>query len=110
MSSTLKIIQQENVNGVNLSLEVESRCTSPNSQRFTISYKNEEKRSKWPLKSLFLAVMFNILALFYVRISVQAMLIIIIVLSFLIFFWITHSVQSGMVYFFMNSFSVFGFI
>lgn len=109
MTSTLKIIQQENVNGVNLSLKVESRCTSPNSQRFTISYKNEEKRSKWPLKSLFLALMFNILALFYVRISVQAMIIIIIVLSFLIFFWITHSVQSGMVYFFMNSFSVFGF-
>lgn len=95
MSDDFKIINQENVNGVNLSLKVESRSTSPNSQRFTISYKNEVKKSAWPVKSLFLAIIFNALALSYVRISVQAILIIFIVLSFLVFFWITHTVQSG---------------
>ncbi|XP_046971394.1 phosphatidylinositol N-acetylglucosaminyltransferase subunit H-like [Vanessa cardui] len=94
MSNTSKIINHENVNGVNLSLQVDSRCNTPNSQRFTISYKNKEKKSKWPLKSLIFAIIFNIITMFYVRISVQAMLIIIIVLSFLVFFWITHSVQS----------------
>ncbi|XP_045776685.1 uncharacterized protein LOC123875070 [Maniola jurtina] len=94
MSHNYKIINHENVNGVNLSLRVENRLNSPNSQRFTITYKNKEQKSAWPLKSLFLAVIFNVLALCFVRISVQAILVIIIVLSFLVFFWITHSVQS----------------
>ncbi|XP_034834254.1 phosphatidylinositol N-acetylglucosaminyltransferase subunit H-like [Maniola hyperantus] len=94
MSHNYKIINHENVNGVNLSLRVENRLNSPNSQLFTITYKNKEQKSAWPLKSLFLAVIFNVLALCFVRISVQAILVIIIVLSFLVFFWITHSVQS----------------
>lgn len=96
MSNNYRIINYENVNGVTLSLKVENRTNSPNSQRFTITYKNREKKAAWPLKSLFLAVIFNCLALCFVRISVQAILVIIIVLSFLVFFWITHSVQSGL--------------
>lgn len=95
MTNNHKIINQENVNGVNLTLKVDNRSNSPNSQRFTVSYKNKEKSSAWPIKSLFLAVIFNVLAFFYVRISVQAILVIIIVISFLVFFWITHTVQSG---------------
>ena len=94
-TNNYKIITQDNVNGVNLSLKVESRSNSPNSQRFTISYQNKERKSAWPIKSLFLAIIFNAIALCYVQISVQAILIIFIVLSFLVFFWITHTVQSG---------------
>ncbi|XP_023939992.2 phosphatidylinositol N-acetylglucosaminyltransferase subunit H [Bicyclus anynana] len=94
MSNNYRIINHENINGVDLSLKLENRMNSPNSQRYTISYKNKEQKSAWPLKSFFLAVIFNALALCFVRISVQAILTIIIVLSFLVFFWITHSVQS----------------
>ncbi|KPJ18128.1 Phosphatidylinositol N-acetylglucosaminyltransferase subunit H [Papilio machaon] len=85
----------ENVNGVNLSLEIETRRNTPNSKIFTISFKyKERKTAHWHKLSLILAIIFNILALIYVRISVNTLLVIIIVLSFLLFFWITYSVQS----------------
>ncbi|XP_049877489.1 phosphatidylinositol N-acetylglucosaminyltransferase subunit H-like [Pectinophora gossypiella] len=84
----------ENVNGVALCLKMDSRKGSPKSKHFTISYKNKEKKSPWPKISLLFAVLFNIVALSYVRISITAISVIVIVLSFLLFFWITHSVQS----------------
>ncbi|CAK1583562.1 unnamed protein product [Parnassius mnemosyne] len=94
MAEIKKIFDCENVNGVNLSLKVKSRNSTPNSMSFTISFKNKENKSHWHKKSLILAVILNIISLIYIRISVTAILIIVIVLSFLIFFWITHSVQS----------------
>lgn len=96
MTNSNQILDYGNVNGVTLSLKVDAQTGSANSKLFTISYKSKRNKSSWPKISLFLAVFFNILALFYVRISLTALVIIITVLSFLVFFWITHSVQSGM--------------
>lgn len=95
MTGTEIMMEQENVNGVKLTLKVNKRQNSPTSRQFTISYKNVEKSSLWPKMSLFLAIIFNIMALIYVRISLTALLVIIIVFSVIIIFWVTHSVQSG---------------
>ncbi|KAH9636627.1 hypothetical protein HF086_003445 [Spodoptera exigua] len=91
-------LEYENVNGIKLVLNVHKRQTPPDARIFTITYKNvKSNNSKIGAKaSLFLAIIFNLLALFYIRISLTAILIIIIVLSFLVFFWFTHSVQSGL--------------
>ncbi|CAH0400442.1 unnamed protein product [Chilo suppressalis] len=94
MSCTEKVVEYGNVNGVTLCLKVDIRKDSPHSRLFIISYKSKENKSLWPKLSLFFAVFFNIIALFYLRISFTSTIIIITVLSFLIFFWITHSVQS----------------
>ncbi|KAL0819727.1 hypothetical protein ABMA28_007778 [Loxostege sticticalis] len=94
MTNSNKTLDYENVNGVALSLKVDARNGTTNSRLFTISYKSQRNQSTWPKASLFLAVLFNILAIFYIRISLTAFVVIITVLSFLIFFWITHSVQS----------------
>ncbi|CAH0594179.1 unnamed protein product [Chrysodeixis includens] len=95
MTNSSTTLDYDNVNGVKLSLKVEKRQSSPNSRQFTITYKNIEKTSKfWPRLSLVLAIIFNILSFLYIRISLTAVLVIIIVLSFLVFFWVTHSVQS----------------
>lgn len=94
--SANQILDYENVNGVTLSLRVGAYNGSANSRLFTISYKSRRNKSSWPKSSLFLAVFFNIVALFYVRISLTALVVIVTVLTFLLFFWITHSVQSGM--------------
>ncbi|XP_026735276.1 phosphatidylinositol N-acetylglucosaminyltransferase subunit H-like [Trichoplusia ni] len=95
MINSSTTLDYDNVNGVKLSLKVEKRQNSPNSRQFTITYKNIEKTSKfWPRLSLVLAIIFNILSFMYIRISLTAVLVIIIVLSFLVFFWVTHSVQS----------------
>ncbi|KAJ2938749.1 hypothetical protein O0L34_g3365 [Tuta absoluta] len=83
-----------NVNGFPLCLKMDSRTGSPKSQQFTISYKNKENKSSWPKVSLFLAIVFNLAAVTYIRISFTTTLVTIIVLSFLVFFWMTHSVQS----------------
>ncbi|XP_038206603.1 phosphatidylinositol N-acetylglucosaminyltransferase subunit H-like [Zerene cesonia] len=88
-----KVLDFENVNGFRISLKVESRNLSPISQRYTISFKNKERHSSWPLKSLLLAVLFNIIGFSYVRISLTTTLVIFIVIAFLIFFWVTHTVQ-----------------
>lgn len=103
MPSTDITIEHENVNGVKLTLTVDKRQNSPNSRQFTISYKNVEKTSSWPKISLFLAIIFNIIALIYVRISLTAILVIIIVFSVLVIFWVTHSVQSGTFIVFLSS-------
>ncbi|XP_050551309.1 phosphatidylinositol N-acetylglucosaminyltransferase subunit H-like [Spodoptera frugiperda] len=89
-------LEYENVNGIKLVLNVHKRQTPPDARIFTITYKNvKSNSSKIGAKaSLFLAIIFNLIALFYVRISLTAILVIIIVLSFLVFFWFTHSVQS----------------
>ncbi|CAH1637680.1 unnamed protein product [Spodoptera littoralis] len=89
-------LEYENVNGIKLVLNVHKRQTPPHARIFTITYKNvKSNSSKIGAKaSLFLAIIFNLIALFYVRISLTAILVIIIVLSFLVFFWFTHSVQS----------------
>ncbi|XP_068619255.1 phosphatidylinositol N-acetylglucosaminyltransferase subunit H-like [Battus philenor] len=94
MGKSEKVLDYDNVNGVHLSLKMERLKNSTNSMSFTISFKNKEQKSQWPKISLAFAIIFNILALVYIRISVTAILIIFIVLSFLVFFWITHSVQS----------------
>ncbi|XP_013183206.2 phosphatidylinositol N-acetylglucosaminyltransferase subunit H [Amyelois transitella] len=94
MTCTDRIIEHDNVNGVGLMLLIDKRSGSPNSRLFTISYKNKENRRSWPKTSLFMAVLVNLVALFYTRINLTAISIIFIVLSFLLFFWITHSVQS----------------
>ncbi|CAF4910840.1 unnamed protein product [Pieris macdunnoughi] len=95
MTVTKQIIDYENVNGFNITLKVEKRNINPTSQRYVISYKNKEQKSSlWSKKSLICAIIFNILAMSYIRISFTATLIIIIVMSFLIFFWVTHTVQS----------------
>ncbi|XP_059053438.1 phosphatidylinositol N-acetylglucosaminyltransferase subunit H-like [Achroia grisella] len=94
MGGNDKIIEHENVNGVGLLLKVGKSSGSPTSRHFTISFRNKENRKTWPKLSLVFAILINIMALFYVHISITAILIIIIVLSFLVFFWITHSVQS----------------
>ncbi|CAB3246021.1 unnamed protein product [Arctia plantaginis] len=94
MTGTETIMEQENVNGVKLTLKVNKRQNSPTSRQFTISYKNVDKSSLWPKMSLFLAIIFNITALIYVRISLTALLVIIIVFSVIVIFWVTHSVQS----------------
>ncbi|KAJ0173690.1 hypothetical protein K1T71_010839 [Dendrolimus kikuchii] len=94
MPSELSAFEYDNVNGIKLILHVKTRNGLPTSKQFTISYKNIENNATWPKKSLFFAILFNIIALLYVRISVTAILIIVVVLSFLVFFWITHSVQS----------------
>ncbi|XP_045502627.1 uncharacterized protein LOC123699668 [Colias croceus] len=83
----------ENVNGFRISLKVERRNVAPLSQRYTISYKNKERNSSWPIKSLFLAILFNIIGFSYVRISLTTSLVIFIVIAFLIFFWVTHTVK-----------------
>ncbi|XP_013135512.1 PREDICTED: phosphatidylinositol N-acetylglucosaminyltransferase subunit H-like [Papilio polytes] len=84
----------KNVNGVNLCLKIRNRTSAPNSKVFKISFKNKERKGHWHRLSLILAIIFNILAFVYIRISVTNLLVIIIVFSFLAFFWITHSVQS----------------
>ncbi|KPI92372.1 Phosphatidylinositol N-acetylglucosaminyltransferase subunit H [Papilio xuthus] len=89
-----QVDDHENVNGVNLSLKIETRTNTPNTKIFTISFKNKERKAHWPKLSLILAIIFNILSFVYVRISVNTLLVIIIVLLFLVFFWITYSVQS----------------
>ncbi|CAG9789236.1 unnamed protein product [Diatraea saccharalis] len=94
MSVTGKVVEYDNVNGVALCLKVDIREGSPRSRLFTISYKSEENKSPWPKMSLFFAILFNIMALCFVRISFTVTVIIIVVLSFVVFFWITHSVQS----------------
>ncbi|KAI8425156.1 hypothetical protein MSG28_006985 [Choristoneura fumiferana] len=95
MAKNDKILEHQNVNGVMLSLKVDGRNSSPKSRQFTISYAtNKEKKATWPMTSLCIAILVNILALSYVRISLTILAVIIIVLSFLIFFWVTHSVQS----------------
>lgn len=95
MPSEAPTFEYENVNGIKLLLQVRTRNGLTKSKQFTISYKNVQNKATWPKKSLCLAILFNIIALFYVRISLTAILVIVIVLSFLLFFWITHSVQSG---------------
>ncbi|KAJ8713959.1 hypothetical protein PYW08_007579 [Mythimna loreyi] len=89
-------LEYENVNGIKLILNVYKRQTSPKSRQFTITYKNvKSSSSRMGAKtSLFLAIIFNLIAFFYIRISLTAILVIIISLSFLVFFWFTHSVQS----------------
>ncbi|OWR49532.1 phosphatidylinositol N-acetylglucosaminyltransferase subunit H-like [Danaus plexippus] len=94
MPNHSKTIEHENVNGIKLSLKIKRRSSTPNSQKFIVSFKSNREKSAWHSKSLYLSVIFNLLALWYVRISLHAILVIVIVLSFLIFFWITHSVQS----------------
>ncbi|XP_053613263.1 phosphatidylinositol N-acetylglucosaminyltransferase subunit H-like [Plodia interpunctella] len=94
MTCTDRIIEHDNVNGIGLVLSIDTRSGSPNSRLFTISYKNKENKRSWPKASLFMAILLNILALFYTRISFTAISVIFIVLSFLLFFWVTHSVQS----------------
>ncbi|XP_022121300.2 phosphatidylinositol N-acetylglucosaminyltransferase subunit H isoform X2 [Pieris rapae] len=95
MTINKQIINSENVNGFNITLKVEKRNNYPTSQRYVISYKNKEQKSSlWSKKSLICAIIFNILAMSYIRISFTATSIIIIVMSFLIFFWVTHTVQS----------------
>ena len=90
-------LEYENVNGIKLTLNVYKRQTSPKSRQFTITYKNIKSNSSriGAKASLFLAIIFNLIAFFYIRISLTAILVIIISLSFLVFFWFTHSVQSG---------------
>lgn len=88
----------KNVNGVNLCLKIRNRTSAPNSKVFKISFKNKERKGHWHRLSLILAIIFNILAFVYIRISVTNLLVIIIVFSFLAFFWITHSVQSGLLF------------
>lgn len=87
----------ENVNGVMLSLSIDVKSEAPKSRNFSITFNSIRRtnRASWYKFSLFLAVLFNIVSIFYVRISLQAIMIILIVLSFLVFFWISHSVQSG---------------
>ncbi|XP_072929967.1 uncharacterized protein [Epargyreus clarus] len=94
MSNNDRIMDHENVNGVNLTLKLETRDSSPKSLLATVSYKSNVKKKIWPVQSLILAILFNILALCFVRISIRTTLIILIVLAFIIFFWVTHSVQS----------------
>ncbi|CAH4031849.1 unnamed protein product [Pieris brassicae] len=95
MTINKQIIDNENVNGFNITLKVEKRNINPTSQRYVISYKNKEQKSSlWSKKSLICAIIFNILAMSYIRISFTATSIIIIVMSFLIFFWVTHTVQT----------------
>ncbi|XP_028176216.1 phosphatidylinositol N-acetylglucosaminyltransferase subunit H-like [Ostrinia nubilalis] len=93
MNSNQKM-DYENINGVTLSLKVDTPNGATNSRLFTISYKSKPNKSSWPKASLFLAILFNMIAIFYIRISLTAIVVIIVVLSFLVFFWITHSVQS----------------
>ncbi|CAG9134037.1 unnamed protein product [Plutella xylostella] len=87
-------IHQQNVNGIPLTLTVEPKSECPKSRIFTIFFKKKENKSSFSKFSLFLAVIFNILSIFYIRISLNAILITVIVLSFLLVLWITHSVQS----------------
>lgn len=88
-------IHQQNVNGIPLTLTIEPKSECPKSRIFTIFFKKKENKSSFSKFSLFLAVIFNILSIFYIRISLNAILITVIVLSFLLVLWITHSVQSG---------------
>ncbi|XP_041968905.1 uncharacterized protein LOC121725849 [Aricia agestis] len=92
-------INSENVNGVNVTLVVNKRNRTQPSQRFTISYKDGQKSAPWRLKLFFLAIIFNVFTMSYIRVSVFAILIIAIVFSVLIIFWITHSVQSESILF-----------
>lgn len=89
-------VEFANVNGFPLHLQVDSRSGSPKSKYFTISYKNKENKSNWPLLSFFLALFFNVIALCYITLSVTMILVIIIVLTFLLFFYMTRCVQSGL--------------
>lgn len=98
---TRTLMECDNVNGVKLSLKMEtgffsniSTC-SPKSRKFTITYKSERNRSSWARTSLFIAVLFNIVVFSYIRISFTAFAYITLIFSFLAFFWVTHSVQSG---------------
>lgn len=96
MAKSDSVIEFANVNGFPLYLKVDSRSSSPKSKNFTISYKYKENKSSWPLLSLCLAFLFNVIALCYVMISVTTILMILIVLSSLLFFYMTRCVRSGL--------------
>lgn len=91
-------LEYENVNGIKLTLNVYKRQTTPKSRQFTITFKNVNSGSSriGAKASVLLAIIFNLIAFFYVRMSLTAILVIIISLSFLVYFWFTHSVQSGL--------------
>ncbi|XP_075982781.1 uncharacterized protein LOC142981015 [Anticarsia gemmatalis] len=94
MPNNETVIEHENVNGIKLTLKVDKRLSSPNSRQFTISYKVDQNNSSWPKTYFLLAVIFNVLGLIYVRISITAILVIIIGFSSLLIFYIRHCVQS----------------
>ncbi|XP_047034038.1 phosphatidylinositol N-acetylglucosaminyltransferase subunit H-like [Helicoverpa zea] len=89
-------LEYENVNGMKVVLNIFKRQTSPKSRLFTITYKNLRPDGTRPgaKTALFLAILFNLMAFCYIRISLTAILVVIIALSFLVYFWFTHSVQS----------------
>uniref|UniRef100_A0A2A4JA89 Phosphatidylinositol N-acetylglucosaminyltransferase subunit H conserved domain-containing protein n=1 Tax=Heliothis virescens TaxID=7102 RepID=A0A2A4JA89_HELVI len=90
------VLESDNVNGMKVVLNIFKRQTSPKSRLFTITYKNLRPDGTRPgaKTSAFLAVLFNLMAFFYIRISLTAILIILIALSFLVYTWFSHSVQS----------------
>lgn len=102
MAKNDSVVEFANVNGFPLYLKVDSRSGSPKSKHFTISYKNKENKSNWPLLSLFLALFFNVFGLCYITISVTTIVVIIIVLTFLLFFYMTRCVQSGLYHQFLG--------
>ncbi|VVC96428.1 unnamed protein product [Leptidea sinapis] len=93
MYSEETIMNYKNVNGYYLTLKIEENHSSPNSQRYTISYKNEKISSSWGIASLLLAILFNLVAAIYLNITLIGVGVLIVVVLTLVFSWFTHSVQ-----------------